>query len=178
MQQSRKSWVRRLWKPVLFSLAFGLATGLRADSFGYTNCPASNAVYALPPIAPASQAAWAASTVYASGALIKNAEGVWHCVLPGTSGTNAAVFTGSAGAADGTVTWRRCMTRPRKGMSFTVSGTGDVYLSFPSKAAAGSGTLLAAGGGPYTVTYTGDSVWQGSVSLYSTNVFSVYGQEW
>lgn len=162
----------------MFSLVFLLAPALNAGSFGYTNCPASTAVYVVPPIDPGGQTAWSTTMVYVSGAIITNSEGSWQCVIPGTSGSSAAVFTGGNDATDGTVVWRRCMRRKRKGVSFTVSGTGDVYVSFPSAAADGKGTLLSAGGGPYTVNYTGADVWQGAISLYSTNAFAVYGQEW
>lgn len=137
----------------------------------------TNTVFVVPATGARSAPAWATGTVYRSGAQVSTGGDIYMAVIAGTSGTNAAVFS-SPNVTDGTIQWHRVMKRPRKGLSLTIDGAGDVYLAFPAGASAGKGTRLAAGGGPYVLNYTGDSVWQGSVTCYSTNTFSVHGQEW
>lgn len=149
----------------------------KGANFGYTNCPATNTVYVLPSTGVESAPAWTPGTLYRSGSYVSVNDGIYMAVIAGTSGTNSGAFV-YANVTDGTIRWHKAMKRTRKGMSLTIDGTGDVYVSFPSKAAAGCGTKLAAGGGPYVLNYSGDRVWQGEVTCYSTDAFSVYGQEW
>lgn len=148
-----------------------------AGSFGYPSLPATTVVYAVPPIDPAVVTEWATSKVYVSGALVNMADGVYHCVIPGTSSNTVHVFSGDD-VVDAGVTWRKAMRRARTGVSFTVVSANDVYMSFPSAAGAGVGTLLKSTGSPHVISYTGANVWQGAVSFYSAGTFSIYGQEW
>lgn len=155
----------------------GAASSLLAGSFGYVDLPASTVVTVVPETGIRTAAAWATNVAYASGTKVLAGSVVYTAIDPGTSAATATVFSAST-VVDNGVIWYRNLLRPRKGLSLTISGTGDIYLSFAEGVGNGKGTLLAAGGGPYVLTYTGDSVWQGSVTCYSTNTFSVYGQEW
>jgi len=161
----------------LTSLLAGAASSLLAGSFGYVDLPAGTAVTIVPATGVSAAPAWATNVAYTSGAKALTGSGVYTAIDPGTSAATATVFS-AATVVDNGVIWYRNMTRARKGLSLTISGTGDVYLSFAEGVGNGKGTLLAAGGGPYVLSYVGETVWQGSVTCYSTNTFSVYGQEW
>lgn len=154
------------------------AIPVSAGDFGYT-LPASTAVYVLPPaggVAPTT--AWAASTVYVTGARVLARGEPYFCVLPGTSSVAVVAATNfvAAQTVDNTVTWTRPMNKARQGFAITINSDGDVYLRFDALAKAGSGLWLPAGTGPYQVSP--DAPFQGSVSLYSTSTVTVTGMEW
>lgn len=165
----------------LVSLFLSTERGARAEAvaFGFATCPKTNAVLVLPPVGERADSAWATGTTYRIGDFVVTNGVTFYCVSHGLSGTNAGAFKAASGTvSDGTVTWRKALGRVRRGFVLTFNGTGDIYWSFETKASDGVGVFLKSTGLPSEVWYTDLGIPQVALWAYSTNDFSVFGQEW
>ncbi len=156
------------------ALAAILASAADAADFGFA-VPTNTPVFVLPSTEASVGFAWSTTRVYAAGAQVAVGGRTYMCALPGTSGTNAAVF-GSSQVTDGTVVWLRSMAKMREGLALSLFSVGDIYLSFGDKASQGKGIWLPAGDGPYQISP--DEPYQGRLSLFSTSTVTVAGTEW
>lgn len=109
--------------------------------------------------------AWATGTTYTAGEYVGNEGSVYLCLLGGTS-SNVS-FNASGDVTDGTVVWRRCMTRPRAGFAISNDSTNNIYISFGYTAVVNQGVRLNLNGG--SIVMSGDAVWQGEVDVVSSS---------
>jgi hypothetical protein len=147
----------------------------QAADVGYTITGSTNAAVVLPITGDQRAPVWATGTVYRAGTPVKANGVLYVCAVPGTSGTNVAVFTGRT-VTDGTAVWCKARIQERAGLALTVDSVGDVFLSVGGLARSGVGVRLAGGLGPYQVSLSGSP--QDQVSIYSTSTVTVTGTEW
>jgi hypothetical protein len=121
---------------------------------------------------------WTTNTVYAAGVYVQTrGGGIYMSLDPGTSAASGAGPAGTRDVVDNTITWRRCLTQPRKGLAIVNDGTNTIYLSLIGAAVLNNGIRLNSYGG--SLTLSGDSVWQGEVHSIGSSAGAVAAtMEW
>jgi len=170
--------LKRYW--LIAGFASLLLLSVRAQAGSYVSTVTNAAVKVLGPSAVRGGVAYATNTAYTAGSVVWLANRAFLCVGAGTSTNAVVVALPSAGDdfVDGTVTWRPCLSKARRGLVI-VNGSTNAWMFVSDTGVANKGARFNPDGGSFAVT--GDDCPSGAVWVNcssATPVASIYIAEW